>query len=261
MKKILMCEPTYFRVDYVINPWMKPGSVDQPKALQQWTTLKETYESLGVEVEVISQRKDLPDMVFAADQGVVRNKKILLSNFSYKERQGETQVYAHWFATHGYQIQHLEQSSCEGGELLGVEGKYFLGTGFRAQSCCVPQLSAWLSTPVTELDLIDSRFYHLDTCFFPLNASTVFYYPAAFSPQALKKIPELFRNAIEFSEEEVLGFCANSVRVGKHVLTQKGVSSFEKKLEKLGYTVHALDMSEFVKSGGGIHCLTLELEA
>jgi N-dimethylarginine dimethylaminohydrolase len=35
-----MCRPTYFAVDYAINPWMDPTKpVDVDRAVAQWTSL------------------------------------------------------------------------------------------------------------------------------------------------------------------------------------------------------------------------------
>ena len=46
MKTFLMCEPRFFEVSYVINPWMKVnvGRVNQKLASRQWQTLFDTLE-------------------------------------------------------------------------------------------------------------------------------------------------------------------------------------------------------------------------
>ena len=57
------------------------------------------------------------------------------------------------------------------------------------------------------------------------------------------------------------GYCANSITVGDHVITQTGNDSFRQKLEALGKQVHEVDVSEFKNiGGGGVHCLTNVLE-
>src|SRR5215813_4075670 len=53
-RRYLMCPPTYFAVDYVINPWMDPDTpVDVDRATAQWTALADTYRRLGHTVELI----------------------------------------------------------------------------------------------------------------------------------------------------------------------------------------------------------------
>src|SRR5690606_41370177 len=64
----LMCPPTYFDVTYAINPWMDTSEpVDRERALQQWSTLRQTYLDLGHAVELLEPVPGLPDMVFAAN--------------------------------------------------------------------------------------------------------------------------------------------------------------------------------------------------
>src|SRR5690625_4647213 len=68
--KVLMVDPAWFDVEYVINPHMKGhmGQIDKERARWQWQGLKEAYEGLGMEVNVLDGVKGLPDMVFCANQ-------------------------------------------------------------------------------------------------------------------------------------------------------------------------------------------------
>jgi N-dimethylarginine dimethylaminohydrolase len=73
-------------------------------------------------------------------------------------------------------------------------------------------------------------------------------------------LKKLVPHLIEFSKEEAYGFCANSIVTDHHIIHQKGNPTFSNKLNKLGYVSVEVDTSEFMKSGGGIHCLTNILE-
>src|SRR5258708_2014874 len=108
IKKVLMCKPLYFSLlSESYNPWMRPGTIDGKKAVMQWTNLVNIYKKLKIAVEVIEPKKDVPDMVFAADQGVVKKKKILLSRFRLKPRQAESKYYEDWFDKKGYDVVRL----------------------------------------------------------------------------------------------------------------------------------------------------------
>ena len=89
IKEVLMCRPLYYSISYTINPWMIPGSENKSIAQTQWEKLVATYQKLGIKVSLIDQKEGLPDMVFATDQGIIHGKKVYMSNFRYKERQGE----------------------------------------------------------------------------------------------------------------------------------------------------------------------------
>ena len=103
-RRYVMVEPTHFRVEYVINPFMDPDVQPDPaRALAQWRELVATIERLGGTVEVVPQRPDAPDMVYAMNLGLglVREDgtdHVVMSHMRYAERRMETETAAAWFA-------------------------------------------------------------------------------------------------------------------------------------------------------------------
>jgi hypothetical protein len=47
---------------------------------------------------------------------------------------------------------------------------------------------------------------------------------------------------------------------GSHVVLNAGCEGLQAQLEEIGYTVHPVDLSEYLKSGGAAKCLTLRLD-
>ena len=96
-RRYLMCRPEHFEVSYAINPWMDVTlGVDRELALRQWETLRQTYLDLGHEVEVIDPEPGLPDMVFAANGGLVVEGRALGARFTHAERRAEGPAYLAW---------------------------------------------------------------------------------------------------------------------------------------------------------------------
>lgn len=262
VKRVLLCRPTYFTVDYVINPHMQPYSVDENLAMKQWEELVSTLESLDIKVDVIEQHEDVPDMVFATDQGIVRDGAILLANFLYPQRQKERIYYRDWFRENGFRLRALSNIfPFEGGDTLFFGDMLFVGTGFRASVNSCEELAQKLEIDVMPLRLVDPFFYHLDTAFLPIDDKTAFYYPPAFSRNSQNLLKRLIPNLLELSEDDVRAFGANSFVSGSHIITSEGTSQkFHDDLKKVGMNVHLVDISEFKKAGGGIHCLINVLE-
>lgn len=262
MKNALMCKPLFFQVKYQINPWMKIGSVNQKRAMEQWKNLIFIYKRFGIKVWVIDQQKDMPDMVFAADQGIVSGNKMLLSNFRFQERRNESKIYEKWFTDYGLNILRLPKNVYfeGGGETIRWKDIIFVGTGFRTNFQALKALQKVIKSEVIGLELLDKRFYHLDTCFFVLNEKTAFYFRPAFSKKSIELIKKHIPEVIEFEEEDVLNFAANSVVIDKSVVIQDGCDHFGKLIKQLGYTPVMTNVSEFIKAGGGIHCLTGNLD-
>lgn len=262
IKRVLLCQPSHFTVDYIINPHMQPYSVDGGKALKQWQALVDTLRSLGIKVDVIEQQPDVPDMVFATDQGIVRDGAVLLANFRYPQRQKERVYYREWFRDHGFRLRALSNVfPFEGGDTLFFDDMLFVGTGFRANVASCEELAKKLGVDVIPLRLVDPYFYHLDMAFLPINGDTAFYYPPAFSDSSKKLLKRLVPNLYKFSKADADAYAANSLVSGQDiVLSAETPATLCAEFKKLGLRLHKVDVSEFKKAGGGIHCLINVLE-
>ncbi|MES2971039.1 MAG: arginine deiminase family protein [Patescibacteria group bacterium] len=241
---------------------MKPHSVDANKAMKQWQKLVEKLKDLGIKVDVIEQREEVPDMVFATDQGIVKDGAVLLGNFRYPQRKPERVYYREWFRDHGFRLRALSNVfSFEGGDALFFNNMLLVGTGFRANVASCEELSQKLNIDVIPLRLVNPYFYHLDMCFLPIDDATAFYFPAAFSKNSQNLLNRFVPNLLEFTPAEAKAFGANSFISGEDIIIpSKAPESFAKKLNELGMRIHKVDVNEFNKAGGGIHCLINTLE-
>ncbi len=259
IKKVLMCQPKYFAtLDYSINPWMQQNKINTQEALKQWNELVKTYKDLGIKVETITPQKDSPDMVFATDQGLVKNKKVLLGRFRFKERKKESAHYKQWFEENNFEIYELPKDLfLEGnGEVYFWNELIFMGTGYRSSSNSAKFLEEFFNHKIITLQSINPAFFHLDVGFFPLDSTTIFFYPDAYSQETQYTLKKTIPNLIPFTKQEAYNLAGNSIVTGGHVIMQKNIPTFKNKLKNLGYTPIEVDLSEFKKSGGGIHCLT-----
>src|SRR3990167_1681282 len=199
-KKVLMCPPTYFNIEYEINVWMHQN--DQPSdetAHEQWQKMHDIYEKqLGWQVELITPVKGLPDMVFATDCCTIIGDKILLSNFRYPERQPETQQFEKWFQQNGYTTVKKAENYFEGGGDTIVFGdKIIAGHGFRSDIKAHEELREYFAREVISLRIVDLFFYHMDTSLAVLDDQTVTYYPGAIDKASQAKLKAAVPRLIE----------------------------------------------------------------
>ena len=258
---ILMCRPDYFEVVYEINPWMKTEDrVDLARAKQQWLELYETYNLLGYNVQLIDAVKGLPDMVFTANGALVIDGKVALPRFKYPERQPETILFKQWLIENSYSKTYKPQADFEGeGDALVYGNKILAGYGFRSDKAAHGELQEFFTDQeVISLELVDPRFYHIDTCLTVLSNTAVAYFPAAFSEES-QKIIESLGQTIKATEEEALGFGLNTFSDGENVVISADAPTLVEKISNAGFNTHPIKIDEFRKSGGGIKCLTLTL--
>jgi len=264
-RSYLMCPPEHFDVTYAINPWMRlDAPVDPARALRQWETLKQAYESLGHSVSTIAPVAGLPDMVFAANGGTVIDGSVLGVRFRYPERAAEAEAYLNWFRSNGWtSVREAEHVNEGEGDILVAghagHGPILAGYGFRSDFEAGEELAATFGRRVVSLRLVDSRFYHLDTALCVLDPSTAMYYPAAFDDAGRAALASTFAELIEAKDEdaEVLGL--NAVSDGRRVVLAAAAAGLARSLRSRGFEVVPVDMSELLKAGGGAKCCTLEL--
>ena len=265
--RILMCAPHHYDVDYVINPWME-GNIhrsSRDRAEAQWNKLHEVLQTYA-KVELVEPQKGWPDMVFAANAGLVLGDHCVLSRFFHPERQGEEPHFHKWFEDNGFTVHTLPESlpfEGAGDALIDRAGHWiWAGYGFRSELDSHAYLAKWLDTEVVSLHLVDSRFYHLDTCFCPLEDGYLMYYPPAFDDYSNRliemRVPEDKR--IIVSEVDAINFACNTVNVDRIVVMNKASEPLTKQLNDRGFEVVETPLTEFLKAGGAAKCLTLKVD-
>src|ERR1700750_1331600 len=163
-RQYAMTAPTFFAVEYSINPWMDTTTAVAPHvAMNQWENLRQTYRELGHTVELVEPVTGLPDMVYAANGGLVVNGKAVVARFAYPQRAGEAVAYAEWMTQHGFEPRYTHHTNEGQGDLLVGGSMILAGWGFRPDHRAHAEVAQLTGLPVISLELVDPRFYHLDT--------------------------------------------------------------------------------------------------
>ncbi len=260
---ILMCRPEHFGIEYEINPWMHVAvEVDHDRAVEQWEAVHSTYGQLGESIALATPVAGLPDMVFTANAAVLWRRRAVLSRFHHAERAGEE---VHWRAALeglGFVVHEVPaELSFEGaGDALFVGDHLFLAWGFRTDQVSHADVARLLDVESTSLQLVDERFYHLDTCFCPLDERTAVIAPAAITAESLELVRARVPRLIEVPTEVAAGFACNAMPLHGRVISSTASSALREPLSDAGFEVVALPMDEFMKSGGGVRCVSLPLD-
>ncbi len=261
--RILLCPPDFYGIEYEINPWMsrsRGSSTDQ--ARQQWHVLHDTLRGLGVTVELMTPYQGVPDLVFTANAGLIFGQRFFSSRFRHEVRARETPYFDAWFLEHGFTVEHLPEGMFfEGaGDALFCGTTLFAGYRIRSDVRGHQHLGQILNRQVLPLELINPRFYHLDTCFCPLAPGEAIYYPAAFDAYGRKVLETHIPKLLPVVEAEAHRFGCNAVVVGKTVITNTQCDRLAGDLRAWGYEPVAVELDEFLKAGGSAKCLTIRLD-
>jgi len=270
-KKILMCRPDYFEVNYAGNEFMKSnlGKTDIEKALSQWSELKNVYEELGFEIELIEPVNGLPDMVFTANQSLpfvnrAGERKVVLSKMKNEQRKNEVKYFKDFFLKKEYQIfelpEHIKHFESMGDAVIDYERNIlFGGSGFRTEKSTYDFIRQNSDFEIIELQLINPVLYHLDTCFSVLSKAAAVVARSAFDDESLSLISKIYNKIIFADEEENLKYfvCNCHCPDGKNVIVQRGSQRFSSEIRNAGFNLIEVETGEFMKSGGSVFCMKL----
>ena len=277
--KVLLCDPYYFDIIDVKNVHMQnqEGKLDKSLALKQWGNLKEVYQNLVnnkviEEVNVIDGAPDCEDMVFAANQSfpwVLNEEKIVIaSKMFHASRMKEVIHFENFYSRLGYKIKHLQHTSYfEGmGDTIPHPFKNLLygGFGHRSTQEAYSEISNLLQVPVITLELKDPRFYHLDTCFLPLDKDNVLICKEAFTDEGIQAMQKTFLKIHPIPISEAITFFALNAHIiysksahNKTAIIQQGTQVTLKILKQNNVDVIEIDTSEYMKSGGSVFCMKI----
>jgi len=269
VRRYLMCRPEHFTVSYTINPWMVPANpTDTALAVRQWQALYDTYVALGHEVHLIDPVEGLPDMVYTANGGFVIGNVAYGAKFRFQERVPEGPAFMDWFRANGFEVAEPVEVNEGEGDFLLVGDTILAGTGFRSTGDSHRELADVFGKEVVSLNLVDPRFYHLDTAISVLDPvegsggvekANIAYLEQAFDERSQAILAERYPDAIRVADADGAVFGLNSASDGLNVIISPRATGFEAQLRERGYNPVLVDLSELLLGGGGIKCCTLEL--
>ena len=220
--QILMCPPDFYGIEYEINAWMsRQRPCDHPQAVAQWQALRDLLEQADATVYCLPPLPGLPDLVFTANAALVYRDTAILSKFRHPQRQRESPYNERWLSEHGFRVERLLcDAHFEGaGDALFCGDTLFAGYRIRSDVRAYQEIGERLQCRVIPLELVLPHYYHLDTCFCPLDATTAIYYPKAFDQYGQAAIKELIPDLIAVGDAEARQFACNAVVVERTVIT------------------------------------------
>ena len=272
-RRYVMVRPDHFRVDYQINPFMDLAQQPDPTLTRaQWDGLVAAIRAAGGDVEVIEQRADAPDMVYAMNLGFVVEPAegrfvtssaghVVLSHMRYAQRRMETSSAATWFAGRGFTTSYAGRDGVgahlEAGDAFAWRDDLVVGYGPRTDELGLKVLATDLGVRVRGLRITHPGMYHLDLAFCPLDDRRAIVCPAAFDDESAAALLALVPEPLVITEEEALNtFAANSIVIGRTVLMPACPDGVRVRLEAWGFEVVLVDVAQFHLGGGSIRCLT-----
>ena len=272
LKSVLLGHPGEFQVLEAINTHMRAADgqlneIDLDLALRQWQRLKTAYEGIGIKTSTLPAQPGLADTCFAANPAMTLplpdgDKHVWLARMAHSSRKPESELHRTFFEGLNFPIRRMPDRvhRFEGCGDAVLHPECFLihgGIGPRTDPKAWQALAdAYPELDILTYDLVDERFYHLDTALAPLNRNIALYVSEAFTSEGLELLQEAFPIALPLPLEEALLFAGNAhCPDGRHVLIEEACRLTQSMLTELGFKPIPIPTSEFRKSGGSVFCL------
>ena len=228
---------------------------DMDLTLAQHAAYVDCLRALGLDVTVLPPAPGFPDACFVEDTAVVVREVAVVTRPGAPSRAGETASMEAPLAA----LRPLERieapGTLDGGDILQVGKRFFIGVSDRTNAEGARQLAAILSAHGYESAVIEvAAGLHLKSSLNYVGADTMLVTADFAGHPAI----EGFRQMVCPAGEE---YAANTLLVNGTLITPTGYPRTRALLDGLGMPVVELDTSEYRKMDGGLTCLSLRLEA
>jgi N-dimethylarginine dimethylaminohydrolase len=245
---------------------LKEGLTCSPDlALAQHRGLVTALEQAGVRCHEIPAAPGLADLCFTRDSSIMTPWGLVLLRLAAEHRRGETALVRADAENRGVPIlAQIETGTVEGGDICLLRpGLVAIGwSGDRTDKAGANALAAlfeargWRAIQTR----FDPRFLHLDTLLTLVDRGHAVACVDALEDEFLGALIELEIDIIPATRAEVDALGPNLLALGGgRVLASADNRRINGELEQLGYRVGAIEIDQFTRCGGGVHCLTMPL--
>lgn len=224
--------------------------VDVPLAEHQWADYVAALRANGWSTIEVPPANDCPDSMFVEDTMVVFEDLAVIARPGAASRRPETPAAAEAVAGQGYRIGYIEEpGTLEGGDVLKIGARVYVGQGGRTNASGLEQLRAHLTPLGAEVVGVEvSKVLHLKSAVTALPDGTVVGYPEAVDdPSAFETflaVPEESGAHVVLLDEETVLLATSAPRTAAMFADR-------------GLKLVTVDISEYERLEGCVTCLSV----
>ena len=226
-----------------------------PLALDQHRAYRAALAGAGLELLELPADPEHPDAPFVEDTALLTPRGAVITRPGAASRQGEVAAVAaavaRWYDA---PLRIEAPGTLDAGDVCQVEDRFVIGLSFRTNHEGIRQLSAHLAALGYGAATVDIRnqpeLLHLKSGLSYLGEGVVVCTRALARHEALSGLRVITADPDE-------AYASNCVRVNDVVVFPAGFPKLQRTLEREGFRVVPLEMSEFRKMDGGLSCLSL----
>ena len=233
----------------------KLGAPSYEKVLQQHAAYCAALERCGLSLTTLEADAEHPDSTFVEDAAVLTAASAILARPGAKSRAGEVATLRQPLERFFQNFQEISApGTLDGGDICEAGSHFFIGISRRTNEAGARQLAGFLASEGYTSSFVDIRamksILHLKSGIAWVGDKDLVVMEEMAAREELRGYKIIPVSAVE-------SYAANCVRVNEHVLIPAGFPQITASLQKLGYSLLPLEVSEFQKMDGGLSCLSL----
>jgi len=227
------------------------GKPNYKLALKQHEDYCQALKNCGVDLIVLDKDPDFPDSTFVEDTAVVNEACAVITRPGDIRRRGEEKKIKKVLSRYRKIETIKKPGTVDGGDVLRIQNKYFIGLSQRTNKQGGEQLSKILKKYGYNSVFVKVRkMLHLKSGVNYLDRGIIIIREEISDLSCFKDFHRITVNPQE-------SYAANSVFVNGTVLIPDGFPDTHRKIKSFGFNTIVLQMSEFEKMDGGLSCLSI----
>jgi len=225
--------------------------IDFQKATAQHAEYEACLAGLGLHVVSLAPEPDLPDAVFVEDPAVVAAEVAIMTRMGAVSRRPEAESVARELARYRPVRWLREPATLDGGDVMRAGSALYVGSSRRTNAAGIRQLAAELEPfgyAVAPVEIRDCLHMKSACCY--LGNQTILANRAWIDPAPFRNL-----RILDVAPEEP--WAANVLAVGESAILPSCFPATRRILERAGWNVIPVDVSEIMKAEGGVTCMSL----
>lgn len=227
--------------------------IDLETARAQHREYVKALAALGCQVIELPAEPDLPDSVFVEDAAFILPECAVITRPGADSRKPEIESIVRALSPHLPLLHVSEPATVDGGDVLVIGKKIYVGLSTRSNPAAVEQLQSMLGKFGYRVIGVEMRdCLHLKTAVTKVDEQTVLMNPKWIDVSRFEEYRK-----IEVDPDEP--FAANCLPVNGAVIYPTAFPKTRAKLEALGYKIQPVTVDELAKAEGAVTCCSLIL--
>jgi dimethylargininase len=232
--------------------------IDIGKAIAQHGQYEACLKSLGIAVVPLPAIPELPDAVFVEDPAIVLDEVAIMTRMGAESRRGESASLAEAVARFRPLRWIADPGTLEGGDVVRIGSTLFVGRCARRNDAGIAQLACELAPFGYAVEAVGMRnCLHLKSACTYLGRATVL------ANRGWVDLKDLHSPGVLSHIDVAPGepAAADVLAVGNTVIVPASFPATARILERAGWRVLPIDVSELQKAEAGVTCMSLIFDA